>query len=112
MNSKYIIKSKKDFKAFFDQKNIVSSRIYIFYFNYKKRNDHPRFGISINKKHFKKAVTRNKIKRQIKSMLQSFYKDINKNIDILIMVRSNFLENTFDNNKKELIEQFKKIKIL
>ena len=59
------------------------------------------FAISVNKKIFRTAVIRNKIKRQIRQIVRSL-KQI-KSIDMLVIVASNYLNNKYETNKKNII---------
>ena len=77
----------------------VSNRIYVLY--YKKNNlDHSRVGISASKK-LGNAVVRNKIRRQIRMMAKEVI-DFDFSIDYCIIVRKTYLDNTFEDNQKEL----------
>ena len=67
-----------------------------------KKNDltYCRFGVVVSNKIFKKAVKRNKLKRQIKAMLKDFEKRKKVNYDLLVVV------------KKAPLIKFKEIKIV
>lgn len=64
--------------------------------------DHTRVGISVSKK-IGKAVVRNRIKRQIRAMCDHSI-NFKNNVDIVIIVRTQFLENNFQENKTILCE--------
>jgi ribonuclease P protein component len=85
MKKKYIVK-----KNYYIQKIIADKKSYVskHFILYKKENnlDYFRFVISVGKK-IGKAVTRNKIKRQIKAIIYQKKREIIKNYDILIIVR-------------------------
>ncbi len=59
-----------------------------------------RVGISVSKK-LGKAVVRNKIKRQVRMMVQEVF-DKNQKKDFIIIVRNNFLECSYRDNRKSL----------
>ncbi|MDR2369290.1 MAG: ribonuclease P protein component [Mycoplasmataceae bacterium] len=56
-----------------------------------------RFGLAVNKKNFPKAVVRNLIKRQLRQMIQRVEP---KPIDMIVVVKSNYINNKFINNAK------------
>ena len=60
-----------------------------------------RVGLSVSSK-LGNAVTRNRIKRQIRSMCDSLINYNNQSIDIVIIVRKPFLNGTFNDNKSLL----------
>ena len=60
-----------------------------------------RVGLSVSSK-LGNAVTRNRIKRQIRSMCDSLINYNNQSIDIVIIVRKPFLDGTFNDNKSLL----------
>lgn len=67
------------------------------------------FGISVGKK-IGNAVTRNRIKRQIKSIIdQNPYKN---NFNCIIIVKKGIIEKTFQEIKEELMEVMNRVKIL
>lgn len=85
--------------------NFIKSDEFILYF---KKNDlnHIRVGISVYSK-VKNAVLRNKIKRQVRSILSKVL-DYTKSIDIIIIVREKFIKNKYQQNfnfiKKKISE--------
>lgn len=99
MKVKYRVKSHEDFQEVIKEKKTVSNRIYVLYYK-KNELDHSRVGISSSKK-LGNAVTRNKIRRQIRMMAQQVI-NFENSIDYCIIVRKSYLEQTFEDNKKEL----------
>ena len=73
-----------------------------------KKEEHARVGISVGKK-LGKAVQRNKIKRQVRMMVQEIY-DFSENFDTIILVRVKYKEESYLNNKKLLGKMVKKLK--
>lgn len=75
--------------------NFVKSDEFILY---SKNNDldHIRVGISVYSK-VKNAVLRNKIKRQVRSILSKIL-DYTKSIDIIIIIREKFIKNKYLQN--------------
>ena len=99
MKVKFRVKTHEDFQEVIKQKQSVSNRIFVLY--YKKNNlDHSRVGISSSKK-LGNAVTRNKVRRQIRMMAKEII-NFDYSIDYCIIVRKQYLQEKFENNKKEL----------
>ena len=74
-----------------------------------KQQDWSRFGVSVSKK-MGNAVVRNKIKRQIRMMLQETdFK--NCLFDGILIVRNRYSQQNYSENKKDLEMCFKKVKI-
>ncbi|MDR1234816.1 MAG: ribonuclease P protein component [Mycoplasmataceae bacterium] len=56
-----------------------------------------RYGLAVNKKNFPLAVTRNLIKRQLRQMIQKIQPQA---IDMIVVVKSNYINNKYINNEK------------
>ena len=69
--------------------------------------EHARVGISVSKK-LGKAVVRNKIKRQVRMMLQQTI-DFDKCYDYIVIIRNKYLDLDFNSNLNELQYLYKKI---
>jgi ribonuclease P protein component len=61
-----------------------------------------RFGLSVSKK-IGNAVTRNRIKRQLRMMIQQQI-DLNQSTDYVIIIRSEYLKKDFADNQTNLIQ--------
>ncbi len=59
--------------------------------------NYTRVGVSVSTK-LGHAVTRNRIKRQIRAMLDERIDYLNSSIDVVVIARNGFLENTFKDN--------------
>lgn len=70
-----------------------------------------RFGILINTKVSKKAVVRNKIKRQIRAIIEANLGDIAGGHDLVVIVFPQILDKNFKEIEKTLLSGFKKLKI-
>lgn len=99
MKVKYRVKTHEDFQEVIKEKKTVSNRIYVLYYK-KNELNHSRVGISSSKK-LGNAVTRNKIRRQIRMMAQQVI-NFENSIDYCIIVRKQYLDETFESNQKEL----------
>lgn len=75
----------------------------------KKETDKYRFGFSISKK-IGKAVIRNKIKRQLKNILDK--NNYENNFNCIIMVRKGFLNSSFSDIEKLLNDILMNLKVI
>lgn len=105
MKKEYRIKKNWEFQEIIHKKQSCSNRYFIIY--YKENDSHLRIGISVSKK-LGNAVVRNKIKRQVRMMAQDVF-DRKEKIDFIIIVRNNFLRNSYEDNLKELKYLYDKI---
>ena len=71
-----------------------------------------KFGISISKKVSKKAVIRNRIKRQIKGVIRERIKAIAPSWKIVIVVKPKAIECKYEHFLRELEELLKQAKII
>lgn len=106
MKNNYALRSKKDFEKLFEKKTSYYSSFFIIH---ASKNNKPtfRFAISVNKKNFKKAVDRNKIKRQIRSIIREI-ENKKIGIDFLIIPKNNFLKAEFLKKKNDLLKLLSK----
>lgn len=72
-----------------------------------KKNEflYTRFSVIVSKKIDKRATSRNKIKRLVRSIFEEFYKNMVKGYDILFIAK----ENIFKKTKKEIKEAIEKM---
>lgn len=80
----------------------------VYFFKYINSNQKFEFAISINKKIFRTAVIRNKIKRQIRTFIRKLPNL--KPIKLLIIVKIKFLDNSYEQNYLSLEKMIKKVK--
>ena len=69
-----------------------------------------RIGISVNKK-LGNAVIRNRVKRQTRAMCDSLVNYTSHTFDVVIVIKAEFLNNSFDDNKNILNNLLSKIGI-
>lgn len=107
----YIIKKNYDISAIMAKHDSAANKYFIAY-KTKNNTNHYRYAISIGKK-YGNAVQRNRIKRQIRHIIQDLSGDIPANYDILIIVRptANVLENYHD-IEKQIKHVFKRANII
>ncbi|MGL4647237.1 MAG: ribonuclease P protein component [Mycoplasmoidaceae bacterium] len=82
-----------------------------FIIKFKKNPNGKRIGISVSKKNFKKSTLRNKIKRQVRSILNQVLPQI-QNFDLIIIIKKKYNITMYKELEKELITLLKKNKIL
>ena len=70
-----------------------------------------RFGILINTKVSKKAVVRNKIRRQIRAIIEKKLPDIDKGGDLVIIVFPLILDKNFQEIEKIILSGLSRLKI-
>ena len=102
-----ILKNNRDFTRIIKSNKSFKYKDYIIYIE-RDTNDLYKFGISVSKK-IGNAVTRNKIKRQIKNIIDK--KDYKNNFNCIIIVRKDFLLNSFSENENVLLNTFKKFEL-
>lgn len=107
MKKKEIIKKNYEFSKIINKRQIIKNKYFTVFYQENKENN--KYGISIPKK-IGNAVIRNKIKRQIKNII-----DINKLIipnsyDYVIIIKESVLEIHYQELQSQLINLLKKVK--
>ena len=108
MKKQFRIKKSEEFAEIMGAKKFYTCPSFVIYVKPRKE-DHARVGISVGKK-MGKAVVRNKIKRQVRMMVQDIY-SFEEKFDTIILVRVKYHEENYINNKKLLERLVKKVKI-
>lgn len=99
MKKKFRIVKNEEFQSILKQRKFLSAIGTVLY--YQPRScDYTRVGITVSKK-IGNAVVRNKIKRQIRMMCQELL-NFDEPYDLIIMVRSKYIELTFQENFENL----------
>ena len=106
MKKEYRIRKNEEFQAIIQKKQSIANGKFVVY--YRKNSEHLKVGISVSKK-LGNAVIRNKTKRQVRMMAQQVF-DKNQKLDIIVIVRNKYLLSSFEENKKDLIYLYNKIK--
>lgn len=107
MKKKNILKNSRDFTRIIKTNSPYKSKNYIIYIE-KNEEECYHFGISVSKK-IGNAVVRNRIKRQIKSILDE--KHYKNGFNCIIIVRKSLLDFDFNGMRETLFEQIQKLKI-
>ena len=102
-----ILKNSRDFDRIIKNNKPYKYKDYIIYLE-RKTTDVYHFGISVGKK-IGNAVVRNKIKRQLRSIISK--NDYQNNFNCIIIVRKDFLLNSFSENENVLLNTFKKFEL-
>ncbi len=99
MKIQFRVKKESDFKRILDAKKSFKSGIFSLHYLSNKLS-YTRIGISTSKT-LGNAVIRNKIRRQIRSMVKDLI-DFSQPTDILILVKVGYLKQSFIKNKNDL----------
>ena len=102
MKKKYIVKENKDFKAIMDKGICKKNKSFVIY-SIKNELLYNRYGISVSKK-LGNAVFRNKYKRKIRAIIDSYKKNYNYGRDYIIILRKGAIEKSYDNLKEDYIQ--------
>ena len=113
MKSKILALSKnEEFKNLLKKKKISNKYITIF-FGYLDNKDNKKLNISfVTKKKLGNAVKRNKIKRQLRNIINDAIKKISIKFDYsyLVIAKPTMLNSEFKNIKETLVQDFEKIR--
>jgi len=107
----YKLKRDNDFKKIFKQGRYSRSGFIGIKFlkNDLKFN---RFAFVIGLKISKKAVLRNKIRRQLEEIVRLSFDQMEIGFDVVILVEKEIINKNYQEIKKEIINLFKKIKLI
>jgi len=111
LSKEYRLRTEKDIKALF--KNSKSAfGIYSILKAKKNNQNNSRFAVIVGVKVSKKAVVRNKIKRQIRYIIKKNLENIQNGFDVGVMIKKEAVGKTFKEIEDDLVNSFKKIKLL
>lgn len=107
MKKREVVKSNILFNQIINEGNKVSNKY--FHLFYLKNNDLiPHYGIAVGKK-MGNAVARNKIKRQIRHMIDNHKIIFSNANNYIIMVKKAYLDLSFSELEENLVELFRKV---
>ncbi len=104
MKKKYIVQKKEEFNEIIRTQKPYKNKYLSIYIR-KSNLEYPRFGISVPKK-YGTAVERNKIKRQIKEIIDSNQILFKKSLDYIIIVRDGIKQLKYKDIEKVIQELF------
>lgn len=107
MKKKNIVKNNRDFNRIIQNNRPYKFKDYIIYIERKENSDY-NFGITASKK-LGNAVVRNKLKRQIRSII--IKKDYQKNFNCIIILGRGILEKDYQQMENNLLEAFNNLDI-
>ena len=111
LSKQYRLRNDKEIKALF--KNSKSAFGICSIIKAKKNNlENSRFAVIAGVKVSKKAVVRNKLKRQIRYIIKKHLDNIKSGFDVIIMIKKEATQKTFKEIEEEIVISLKKISLL
>lgn len=109
MKKEYRIKKSKEIEDVLKNKKYSANPYFSIYSKENNENHHFRYAISVNKK-IGKAVVRNRIKRQVRSIISQI--KIKDNVDVFIIVRSKVLDIDFAEMQNHILYLLRRQKLI
>ncbi len=100
-----IIKKNTDFDDIIKTGKYIKSHYYNIYYK-DGDSDYPKFGLAVSKK-CGKAVERNKIKRQLRMIIQDNKKLFKNGVNYIIMVKKDIIKLSYQEKEEDLIKMMK-----
>jgi len=107
MKKKYRICKNEEFAQIVSKRQRLNARGYSLYFR-QRSEEYARIGISVSKK-LGNAIVRNKIKRQLRMMLQQKVSFASFPYDCVLVVRADYLNFSYQENALELERLLKRL---
>ena len=104
LTQKNRLKKRKDIENVFKKGKTIAGRL-VFLKLLKNKLDFNRFALIVSLKISKKAVVRNKIRRQLRALIKDSLSDIKTGFDILIIAKPEII----DKNYQEIENDIEKI---
>lgn len=104
MNKLYRLKKSQDFSRIIKKRQSVVNKDFVLYYE-PQMLSHARVGISVSKK-LGKAVVRNKIKRQVRMMVNHIV-DLEEPYDFVIIVRQHYCQQAYLDNEQSFANLYK-----
>ena len=101
-----IVKKNTDFNDIINTGRCIRNKYYCIYYK-DSEDDFPKFGLAVSKK-CGNAVDRNKIKRQLRNIIDDNKKLFSIKMNYIIMVRKEILNVSYLQMKEQLINLMKK----
>ena len=107
MKKRDTIKSRKEYSNLIKNGSYIKTKEYVIYSLDNELNK-KRFGLAISNK-IGNAVTRNKLKRQTREIINSLNSLFKNNKDYIIMIRKGCLDSSYKEKKYNLEKKLKEI---
>ena len=104
-----IVKKNTDFSRIIHNCRYIKNDLFVIYLEKNEKIENYHFGISVSKK-IGNAVTRNKVKRQIKDIIDKFY--YQNNFNCIIIVKKNVIFSNYQEMKEKLISLLTKENVI
>lgn len=111
MRKSYRVKKERDFQNVFHSGKSIANRQFVIYQLPKEQQAHFRVGISVSKK-LGNAVTRNRIKRMIRSILTELKPQIASELDFIVIARVPVVSMNYQEAKKCMMHVLRLASIL
>jgi len=108
MKKKFIVKHNQDFEKIMANGSVKKNNSFVIY-SLKNELSYDKYGISVSKK-IGNAVTRNKFKRKMRSIIDNYKKNYLNGSDYIIILRRSATEKTFQELENDFFDLMKSIK--
>lgn len=105
-----IVKDSKDFEIAIHKGKLYKNQLYNVYV-LKNENVNYRFGISVGKKISTKAVIRNKLKRQLKNIIDKYQNLYQNHQDYIIIMKRSCLDKSYQELEKSFLDIINKVTV-
>ena len=105
---KYRLSRQKDFEDIFKQKKSSSSQFLSLFWRFNNLG-FPRLAVVVSTKISKKAVARNRLRRQLQEIIRLNFKKIKPGFDTVVVVKTGLIKREYLFIEKEFINLLKKI---
>ena len=102
-----VVKENKDFAKIINSGKKYWNDVFSIYYD-KNNHERYRFGISVSKK-IGNAVIRNKIKRQLRMIVDKYKNIYSNDTDYIIIVKRNYINLSFSEVEKKYMELIERV---
>lgn len=101
-----VVKKNEEFNDIINSGRYIRNRFYNIYYK-DGDSDYPKFGLAVSKR-MGKAVKRNKIKRQLRTLIDQHKNLFSKRYNYIIMVRGGVKDLTYQEMEIQLVQLLEK----